>query len=148
MKNLIPYWKRVTIKWHEWPYSDSMLWKLMMSALVLVKQLWKDSHHIFLKELSKYTLRELFQRRKGWPQVTLPWHCAVHCLCCRPVPDHRKAPLRISRLCWWPPPRDKWLMPVFTKYTYHVELGDFQHINGEQQGRMLDCWKKTAARTS
>ena len=32
----------------------------------------------------------------------MPWPCAVHHLCCRPFPDHRKAPPRSPGLCRWP----------------------------------------------
>ena len=39
---------------------------------MLVEQLWNGSRHIFLKELSKYKLKELFQKKKqlttGVPQ--------------------------------------------------------------------------------
>ena len=89
----------------------------------------------------------------------MPWPCAVHHLCCRPFPDHRKAPPRSPGLCRWPSS-----LPVIQTHSFHEsnslshchwklcgrteELDDFQHANGErQQDKILDCRKSTAART-
>ena len=89
----------------------------------------------------------------------MPWPCAFHHLCCQPFLDHRKAPPRSPRLYRWPSS-----LPVIQTHSFHEsnslsrchwqlcwrteEMDDFHHANGEwQQGRILDCWKYTAART-
>ena len=50
---------------------DTIHHKILLETKVfdfeLVEQHWNGSRHIFLKELSKYKLKELFQKRNIWP---------------------------------------------------------------------------------
>ena len=59
----------------------------------------------------------------------MPWPCAVHHLCCRPFPDHRKAPPRSPGLCRWPSS-----LPVIQTHSFH-ESNSLSHCHWKLCGR-------------
>ena len=67
---------------HSTQLTTVCYWKPKVPVLVLVEQLWDGSRDIFPKEHIKYKLKELFQKRNGWP---LEYHMD-HALglCCSP----------------------------------------------------------------
>ena len=83
-------WSRLTIAQHSTQLITVSYWKSYVPALVLMEELLNGSHRIFLTDLSKYKLKELFQKRNSWP---LEYHKdPALVLCCSlsiPVPDHR-----------------------------------------------------------
>ena len=52
----------------------------------------------------------------------MPWPCTVHHLCCRPFPDHRKAPPRSPGLYRWPSS-----LPVIQIHSFH-ESNSLSHM--------------------
>ena len=63
-------------------FTKVSYWKSSIPALVLVEQLWNGSLHISLKELNKWKIKELFQKRNSWPLVYHRDLALV--LCCSP----------------------------------------------------------------